>query len=181
MLINKPCVVKVFSLLKAAEHCYDALLPRYKVKPRVWKSYHRNALLSKWKSDLYGNSDFWCWVFKVFKRSWKPTAEKCRLENVWFLSKYNVQSTNKMAFKRTLTSHKFLISHHQIWCAHTIVAQQMHACACKMPSCCIPVNLSIVLLLLFYLTHISLYNFWSAYFVIYRRCPPQLAFAICGQ
>ena len=34
VLINKPHVVKkFFAFLKAAEHCYDAFLPRYKVKP----------------------------------------------------------------------------------------------------------------------------------------------------
>ena len=51
---------------------------------------------------------------KVFKRPRKPTAEnlqvKTRVENVRFLSwriffvgKYGIQSTNEMAFKRTLT------------------------------------------------------------------------------
>ena len=89
--------------------------------------------------------------------------KKSRLENVWFLSKYNIQGTNKMAFKRTVTLCKFLISHHQIWCAHAIVAQQMHACACKMPSCCIPVNLSIVLLLLFYFFFFDITSFFLLY------------------
>ena len=135
-----------FAFLKAAEDCYDALLPRYKVKPWVWKSNHTNALLCKWKSNLYRNSDFWRWVFKVFKRSRKPTAEKSCLENVQFLSKYNILSTNKMGFERTVTLQEFLISRHQIWCTHAIVAQRMHAWAWKTPPCCIPVNLSIVLL-----------------------------------
>ena len=143
---KRPYPVNIFlAFLKAAEHCYDALLSRCKVKPWVWKSNHRNALLCKWKSDLYGNSDFWRWVFKVFKSSRKPTAEKSCLENVRFLPKYYILSTNKMAFERTVTLRKFLISRHQIWCTHTIVAQWMHACACKTPYCCIPVNLSTVL------------------------------------
>ena len=30
--------------------------------------------------------------------------------------------------------------YHQIWCAHAIVVQQMHACAWKMPSCCPGLN-----------------------------------------
>ena len=82
---KRPCPVNIFfAFLKAAEHCYDALLSRCKVKPWVWKSNHTNALLCKWKSDLYGNSDFWRWVFKVFKSSRKPTAEKSCLENVRF-------------------------------------------------------------------------------------------------
>jgi len=91
---------------------------------------------------------FWCWVFKVFKRSRKPTAEtlqlKTRVEKVRFLSwrtffvgKYTIQSTNEMAFKRTVTSREFSISRHQIWCAHAIaiVVQRKHACARKLPSC----------------------------------------------
>ena len=142
-------------------------------------------MLCKWKSELYGNSDFWRWVFKVFKRTRKPTAEKSCLENVWFSSKYDILSTNKMAFERTVTLCKFLLSRHQIWCTHAIVTQWMHTCACKTPYCCIPVNLSIVLLLslllslllffflfwrnffFFYTTYVSLYNFWSAYFTLY--------------
>ena len=40
-----------------------------------------------------------------------------------------------MAFKRTVPLREFSISRHQIWCAHAIVVQRMHACACKMPSC----------------------------------------------
>ena len=42
-LINKPHVVNIFfAFLKAAdEHCYDVFLPRYKVKPWVWKSNHK--------------------------------------------------------------------------------------------------------------------------------------------
>ena len=58
---------------------------------------------------------------KPFKRSRKPTAEKSRLENVRFLSwrtffvgKDGIQSTNEMAFKRTLTLREFSISRHQI-------------------------------------------------------------------
>ena len=66
--------------LKAAEHCYDAFPPWY-VKPRVWKSNHRNALLCQWKSDLYRNMIFWRWILKVFKRPRKPTAEKSTSEN----------------------------------------------------------------------------------------------------
>ena len=157
-LNKRPYPVNIFfAFLKAAEHCYDALLSRCKVKPWVWKSNHRNALLCKWKSDLYGNSDFWRWVFKVFKSSRKP-AEKSCLENFRFLSKYYILSTNKMAFERTVTLRKFLISCYQIWCTHTIVTQWMHACACKTPYFCIPVNLSIVLslsLLLFFFSFLT--------------------------
>ena len=40
-----------------------------------------------------------------------------------------------MALKRTVSLRKFSISRHQIWCAHAIVDQRMHACASKMPSC----------------------------------------------
>ena len=40
-----------------------------------------------------------------------------------------------MAFKRTVPLRDFSISRHQIWCAHAIVVQRMHACVCKMPSC----------------------------------------------
>ena len=40
-----------------------------------------------------------------------------------------------MAFKRTVRLREFSVSRHQIWCAHAIAVQQMHACACKMPSC----------------------------------------------
>ena len=96
------------------------------------------------------------------------------------MSKYDILNTNKMAFERTVTLREFLISRHQIWCAHAIVAHRMHTCACKTPSCCIPVNLGIVsllslLLLLFFFwrffflctTYISLYSFWSAYSVLY--------------
>ena len=90
---------------------------------------------------------FWRWVLKDFKGPRKPTAEKStsektRVENVRFLSwriffvgKYGVQSTNEMAFKRTIPLREFSISRHQIWCARAIVVQRMHACACKMPSC----------------------------------------------
>ena len=48
---------------------------------------------------------FWHWVFKVFKRSRKPTAEKSSLENVRFLSlrtffvgKYGIQSNFTRVF-----------------------------------------------------------------------------------
>ena len=48
---------------------------------------------------------FWRWVFKVFKRSRKPTAEKSSLENVRFLSlrtffvgKYGIQSNFTRVF-----------------------------------------------------------------------------------
>ena len=40
-----------------------------------------------------------------------------------------------MAFKRTVPLREFSISRHQIWCAHAIFVQWMHARACKMPSC----------------------------------------------
>ena len=167
---KRPCAVKFFfAFPEAAEHCYDALLSRCKVKPWVWKSNHRNALLCKWKSDLYGNSDFWCWVFKVFKRSRKPTAEKPCLENVWFLSKYNILSTNKIAFERTVTLRKFLLSRHQIWCAHAIVTQWMHTCGCKTPYFCIPVNLSIVLLLSFLLFFFFFFDV-TFFFLLYKLC-----------
>ena len=90
-------------------------------KTRSLEITHRNALLCRWKSDLYRNRDFWHWVFKVFKRSRKPTAEESttetRVENVQFLSwrvffvgKYGIQSTNEMAFKRTVTLREFSIS-----------------------------------------------------------------------
>ena len=53
----------------------------------------------------------------VLERSRKPTAEKSRLENVRFLSwrtffvgKYDIQNTNEMAFKRTVTLREFSIS-----------------------------------------------------------------------
>ena len=90
---------------------------------------------------------FWRWVLKVFKAGQenlllKNLQVKTRVENVRFLSwkiflvgKYGIQSTNKMAFKRTVPLPEFSISRHQIWCAHAIVVQRMHACACKMPSC----------------------------------------------
>ena len=114
-LINKPRVVIFFSFfcLKAAEHCYDAFPPWY-AKPWVWKSNHRNALLCQRKSDLYRNMTFWRWVLKVFKRPRKPSAEKSTSENPRrillifvmeniFVGKYSIQSTNEMAFKRTVT------------------------------------------------------------------------------
>ena len=92
------------------------------------------------------------WLFGV--ESWKSLKGqenlllknlqvKTRVENVRFLSwriffvgKYGIQSTNEMAFKRTNFTREFLISRHQIWCAHAISVQRIHACACKMPSCC---------------------------------------------
>ena len=93
------------------------------------------------------------WLFGV--ESWKSLKGqenlllknlqvKTRVENVWFLSwriffvgKYGIQSTNEMAFKQKNCNftHKFSISRHQICCAHSIVVQRIHACACKMPSC----------------------------------------------
>ena len=93
------------------------------------------------------------WLFGV--ESWKSLKGqenllrknlqvKTRVENVRFLSyriffvgKYGIQSTNEMAFKRTVPLREFSISRHQIWFAHAIVVQRMHACACKMPSCSI--------------------------------------------
>ena len=51
---------------------------------------------------------------EVFKRSRKPTVEKSCLENVRFFSKYDILSTNKMAFERTVTLREFLLSRHQI-------------------------------------------------------------------
>ena len=51
---------------------------------------------------------------KSLKGQEKPTAEKSSLENVRFLSKYDILSTNKMAFERTVTLREFLISPHQI-------------------------------------------------------------------
>ena len=87
------------------------------------------------------------WLFGV--ESWKSLKGqenlllknlqvKTRVENVRFLSwriffvgKYGIQSTNEMAFKRTVPLREFSISRHQIWCAHAIVVQRMHACACK--------------------------------------------------
>ena len=102
--------------------------------------------LCQWKSDLYRNSDFWRWVFKVFKRSRKPTTEKSTTENPRrkrpifvmeniFWRKVGIQSTDEMAFKRTETLREFPICRHQIWCAHAIVVQRMHAWTRKMPSC----------------------------------------------
>ena len=91
------------------------------------------------------------WLFGV--ESWKSLKGqenlllknlqvKTRVENVRFLSwkiflvgKYGIQSTNEMAFKRTVPLPQFSISRHQIWCAHAIVVQRIHACACKLPSC----------------------------------------------
>ena len=91
------------------------------------------------------------WLFGV--ESWKSLKGqgnlllknlrvKIRVKNVWFLwwriffeGKYGIQSTNEMAFKRTVYLREFSISRHQIWCAHAIVVQRIHACACKMPSC----------------------------------------------
>ena len=73
----------------------------------------------------------------------KNLQVKTCVENVRFLSwriffvgKYGIQSTNEMAFKRTVSLHE------SFWfptirCAHVIVVQRMHACACKMPSCSI--------------------------------------------
>ena len=93
------------------------------------------------------------WLFGV--ESWKSLKGqenlllknlqvKTRVENVRFLSwriffvgKYGIQSTNEMAFKRTVPLREFSISRHQIWCAHAIVVQRIHACACKMPYCSI--------------------------------------------
>ena len=57
---------------------------------------------------------FWRWVLKVFKRPRKPPAEnlqvKTRVVNVrfsswtiFFVGKYGIQSTNEMAFTRTVT------------------------------------------------------------------------------
>ena len=64
---------------------------------------------------------------------------KIRVENIRFFVvksifctkvKYGIQSINEIALKiKDCNS----ISRHQIWCAHAIVVQQMHACACKMP------------------------------------------------
>ena len=89
------------------------------------------------------------WFFGV--ESWKSLKDqenlllknlqlKTRVENVRFLSwrtffvgKYGIQSTDEMAFKRTETLREFSISRHQIWCAHAIVVQRMHACARKIP------------------------------------------------
>ena len=59
---------------------------------------------------------FWSWVFEVCERSRKPVAEKSRFENVQFLSwrtffvgKYDIQSTNEITFKRTVTLREFSI------------------------------------------------------------------------
>ena len=72
---------------------------------------------------------------------------KTRVENVWFLSwrtlfvgKYGIQSTDEMAFERTVTLREFLISCHQIWCAHAIAVQRIYACARKMPPCRLPLT-----------------------------------------
>ena len=73
----------------------------------------------------------------------KNLQQKTRVDNVRFLSwraffegKYGIQSINEMGFKKTETLRGFSISRHQIWCAHAIVVQRMHACARKMPFCC---------------------------------------------
>ena len=66
--------------------------------------------LCQWKSDLYRNSDSWRWVFKVFKRSRKPTAEKSTTENPRrkrpifvmeniFCRKVGIQSTDEIPLK----------------------------------------------------------------------------------
>ena len=67
---------------------------------------------------------------------------KTRVENVRFLSwrtffvgKNGIQSTDEMAFKRTVTLREFSISRHQTWSAHATVVQRMHAFARKMPTC----------------------------------------------
>ena len=88
------------------------------------------------------------WLFGV--ESWKSLKGqenlllknlrvKTRVENIRFLSwrivfvgKYGIQSTNE---KDCNFTREFSISRHQIWCAHAIVVQRIHACACKMPSC----------------------------------------------
>ena len=73
---------------------------------------------------------------KVFKGQenllLKNLQEKTRVENVRFLSwkiffvgKYSIQSTNKMAFKRAVTTHELSISHHQIWCAQAVTVVEL--------------------------------------------------------
>ena len=50
---------------------------------------------------------FWRGVLKVFKRPRKPTAEKSKSENPRrkrsIVGKYGIESTNEMAFKKTVT------------------------------------------------------------------------------
>ena len=88
------------------------------------------------------------WLFGI--ESWKSLKDqenlllknlqvKTHVENVRFLSwkiffvgKYGIQSTNEMVFKRTVPLCEFSISLHQVWCAHAIAVQRMHA----VPSCC---------------------------------------------
>ena len=57
------------------------------------------------------------------------------MENTFFGGRNGIQSTNEMAFKRTVTLREFSISRHQIWCAHAILVQRMPACGRKMLSC----------------------------------------------
>ena len=137
-LINRPHVVNFFFAfcLKPAEHCYDAFPPWY-VKPRVWKSNHRNALLCQWKSDLYRNMTFWRWVLKVFKRPRKPTAEKSTSENPRrkrpifvmeniFCRKVRYSKHQRNGFLKDCNfTREFSISCHHIWCAHAIVVYCM--------------------------------------------------------
>ena len=82
-----------------------------------------------WKIRLIQVYDFLAlslaslWKAKKTYRSMKNVQVKTRAENVRFLSwriffvgKYGIQSTNEMAFEKTVTS----ISRYLIWCAHSI-------------------------------------------------------------
>ena len=72
----------------------------------------------------------------------KNLQVKTPVENFWFLSWriFLLESTvfkapTKWLLKDCNFTREFSISHHQISCAHAIVIQRIHACACKMPSC----------------------------------------------
>ena len=82
----------------------------------------------------YRNSDFWRWVFYVFKMSRKPTAEKSSTENprtkrlIFVMEniscrKYGIQSTNEMVFKRTVTLRA------SFWFPAIACARQMPSCS----------------------------------------------------
>ena len=125
------------------------------------------------------------WLFGV--ESWKSLKGqenlllknlqvKTRVENVRFLSwriffvgKYGIQSTNEMAFKRTVPLREFSISRHQIWCAHAIVIQRMHACACKMPFCSLLVLDSVKFVRYFHILLSFTFNDLSSFSCNYRK------------
>ena len=87
------------------------------------------------------NSGFRCWVFTVYKRWKKPTAEKSTTENLRRNRPNSIMEKwlFKWLFKWTVTFRDG---------AHAVVVHRKHASAIKLPSCSVKRNPNLVSMLL---------------------------------